>query len=333
LTAQAIRLISFDPLILANPLRTIVNNLIVGFFLFLLSTAGSTALGAEVGVLYPALREPYNKVFDTIIEGVEQQIGQTVDRYALNKDYNATELGRRIKKQNRVILALGVRGLKAAEKINPDMPVVIGAVFPSASRSVKINHSGIALVPDPELLFRQLKSIAPRIRTVSVVYNPHVNRSLIERAEQAAKSLGLTLEARPADDIRSAALIYKQILDSMNSRDNAIWLLQDATTVDSDTVLPLLLEEAWKRSLIVFSSNLVHAKRGALFSMYPNNLEMGRALGRLTEAALRTSAISDPGITVLRALKVAVNVRTAKHLGINFSKRDEQSFDLIFPTP
>jgi len=289
-------------------------------------------LGAEVGVLYPALREPYNKIFDTIIEGVEQQIGQTVNRYALTKVYNATELGRRIKKQNKVILALGVRGLKAAEKINPDLPVVVGAVFPSASQSAKINHSGITLVPDPELLFRQLKAIAPRIRTVSVVYNPHINQSLIDRARRAAERLGLTLEAKPADDIRSAALTYKQILDAMNSRDNAIWLLQDAT-VDSDTILPLLLEEAWKRSLIVFSSSLIHAKRGVLFSMYPNNLEMGRELGRLAKAALRNSSSSDPGISVLKALKVAVNLRTAKHLGINFSKRDEQSFDLIFPTP
>jgi len=314
-------------------LRTIANNLLLGIFLFLLASAGSTAMGAEVGVLYPVLREPYNKVFDTIIAGVEQQIGQSVDRYALNKDYNATELGQKIKRQNRVILALGVRGLKAAEEIKPDIPVVVGAVFPSASDSAKINHSGITLEPDPELLFRQLKAIAPRIKTVSVVYNPRINRSLIDRAERAAQHLGLTLEARPADDIRSAARTYKQILDTMNSRDNAIWLLQDATTADSDTILPLLLEEAWTRNLIVFSSSLIHAKRGALFSMYPNNLEMGRELGRLAQATLRGASSSDSGIAVLRALKVAVNVRTAKHLGINFSKRDEQSFDLIFPAP
>ena len=311
-------------------MRTIANNLLVGLFLMLLASAGSTASSAEVGVLYPALREPYNKVFDTIIQGVEQQIGQTVDRYALNKEYDATELGRRIK-QNKVILALGVRGLKAAEKINPDIPVVVGAVFPSADQSAKISLSGISLVPAPELLFKQLQAIAPRIRTVSVVYNPHLNRSLIDRAEQAAKRLGLTLEARPADSIRSAALIYKQILDAMNNHDNAIWLLQDATTVDSDTIVPLLLNEAWKRGIVIFSSNLAHAKRGVLFSMYPNNLEMGRELGRLAQAALRNSSSPDTSIVVLRALKVAVNVRTAKHLGIDFSKRDEQSFDLIFP--
>ena len=287
-------------------------------------------MGAEIGVLYPALREPYNKVFDTLIEGV-QQIGQTVDRYALNKNYNVTERAQRIKKHNKVILALGVRGLKAADKINPDIPVIVGAVFPSASQSAKINHSGISLVPDPELLFIQLKAIAPRIKTVSVVYNPQMNRSLIDRAERTAKRLGLTLEARPADDVRSAALTYKQLLDAMNSRDNAIWLLQDDTTVDSDTILPLLLEETWKRGLVLFSSNLVHAKRGALFSMYPNNLEMGRELGRLAKAALHNSSSSDTGIVVLRALKLAVNLRTAKHLGIDFSKRDQQSFDLIFP--
>lgn len=296
--------------------------------------ASSKALGATYGVLYPALREPYKKVFDTIIEGIEQQAGGIIDRYPLQKNVDVSQLSRTIEgRNNRVLIALGLRGLKTIQQLNLGIPVVIGAVLPSALQSAKINSTGISLVPDPELLFRQLKALAPKITTVSVIYNPNTNQSLIDKAKQAARSLGIELDAEPARDLREAALIYKQKLKSIDSRSNAIWLLQDVSTVDSDTILPIILEQAWSKGIIVFSSNLIHAKRGALFAMYPDNLNMGRSLGRLAQQVRRGAPSGGTGIAMLRALKLAVNMRTAKHLGITFSKRYEQSIDLVFPNP
>jgi putative ABC transport system substrate-binding protein len=110
-----------------------------------------------------------------------------------------------------------------------------------------------------------------------------------------------------------------------------LWLPQDSVTVEESSVLPLVLQEAWKRSLVVFSSSVSHVKRGALFSLYPNNIELGRnladtALGRASSGGAAVRAIMP-----LREVLVAVNVRTAGHLGLGIGTRQQQAFDMVFP--
>ena len=45
--------------------------------------------------------------------------------------------------------------------------------------------------------------------------------------------------------------------------------------------VPMALEAAWKRRLVVFSSNPLHVKRGTLFALYPDHELMGSALADL----------------------------------------------------
>lgn len=304
-------------------------------FVFCLTLAASGwgfANGAALGVVYPEVREPYKKIFETIIDGIEYETGSRVDQYTFNPAFDRASLVAKIAdNQNHVVLALGLGGLKAVSQLNLDVPIVIGAILPSSVEALGSIAGGISLMPDPDQLFEKLKRLVPTITTVSVVYNPAVNQQLIDQAKVSAQSLKLTLDARVANDIREAALIYRELAENIDSQTNAIWLLQDSTTIDSDAVLPSLLEQAWKRRLTVFSSKLVHVKRGALFSMYPDNFKMGRELGKLARTV--TEDTIPATIYTLKALKVAVNLRTAKHLGIDLSSRDGRSFDLVFPRP
>lgn len=296
-----------------------------------LQTAWGLANGATVGVVYPELREPYSKIFDTIMDGIEQQMGEKIDRYGVAKQYDIEVLDKKIRNRgNKLLVALGGRGVKVVEQLpNNPLPVVVGAVLPSSVTPNPMGRSGISLVPDPQLLFMKLKSFVPGIKTVSVVYNPDNNRFLIETAIQSGNDLGILVDARAANDLRDAALIYRELLETIDHKTNAIWLIQDASTLDSNVILPLILQQAWNRDLVVFSNNLVLAKRGALFSMYPDNLNMGKELAKLAQSILSNS--NALGIRVLRALKIAVNIRTAKHLNINFTLQQEKSFDLVFP--
>ena len=63
--------------------------------------------------------------------------------------------------------------------------------------------------------------------------------------------------------------------------DSALWLLQDRKIVDSKVVLPFILEKAWQKNIVVFSSALSHVKKGVLFSMYPDNQSHGEQLAKL----------------------------------------------------
>lgn len=305
-----------------------VQSIFIPLFFLLITSVDANA--ATVGVLYPELREPYSKVFDAIILGIEDVMGNNIDRHKLIKNFNIDAIEERIqRKQNKVILALGMRSVKAVSQLSNDIPVVLGAVLPSSVGVENTAWSGIFLVPDPDLIFEQLKLFAPNISKVSVVYNPAYNNFLIEKAVKYSADRGIKLDARPVEDIREAALVYKRLLDEVETGTDAIWLLRDPTSVDTDVILPLVLQEAWNRAVVTFSNHLVHTKRGALFSLYPDNKSMGKALAKLAESVLSQS--QPQGFVTLKTLKIAVNLRTAKHLGIKFTSRQEKSFDLVFP--
>ena len=113
---------------------------------------------------------------------------------------------------------------------------------------------------------------------------------------------------------------------------DALWLPQDTTTVDDDTILPFVLRQSWNRDLPVFSSNVTHVKRGALFALYPDNVELGRALAQAAVRYLSGSKHGVEGVQALREVKSAINTRTAAHLGLSLDTK-LAGYDLVFPTP
>lgn len=298
---------------------------------FIKVAAASALSGANIAVLYPDIGEPYRSVFSKIIEGIEDKAKVRVASYAIGSNQNIAELSGELKRQNvRVVIALGKNGLKAATALDRSaINIVAGGVLAvpeSEARGIAV-HS---LAPDPELLFAKLKYLVPQAKRVHVVYDPHQNAWLISLARAAARAQGLELQVHEAPDLKTAMQQYQAFFSSADAHD-ALWLPQDSTTVEESAVLPLVLQEAWNRNVTVFSSSLAHVKRGILFSLYPNNLELGRDLAN---SALGQLASSDaaPGVLPLKDVLLAVNVRTASHLGLNINNK-QQNFDLVFPEP
>lgn len=285
-----------------------------------------------MAIIYPDIGEPFRSVFAKIIEGIEDQTKTRIPRYAVGANANMQELSNELKRQDiRVVIALGRNGLKAAGALDRDVSVVAGGVLSVPESGV---HRGVvhSLAPDPALLFAQLKGLMPTARRVLVVHDPRQNAWLIRRAREVARLHGLEVVATEADDLKTAIRFYQETFASADPRRDVLWLPQDSTTVDEFTVLPLVLQESWNRSIAVFSSSVAHVKRGALFSLYPNNVGLGRSLA--ASALGPASAASQParGVLPLKDVLVAVNLRTANHLGIQLGSR-QQSFDLVFPEP
>lgn len=282
----------------------------------------------NIAVLYPDLGEPYRAIFAKIIEGVEAQIGARVASYAVGGTQSEQDILSSLKRQDvKVVIALGRQGLKAASGLAREYNVVVGGVV-SAPDDEARNYSVISLAPDPGMLFERLKHFMPGARRVIVVYDPRQNAWLMRLARDAARKHGLELQAVEASDLKAAVRTYQDLLASADPKRDALWLPQDSTTVEDTSVLPLVLEGAWNRNLAVFSSSVTHVKRGALFSLYPNNMALGR---QLAASALSYPA-GNPAATVapLKDALLAVNVRTASHLGLTLTA-SQQNIDLIFP--
>jgi putative ABC transport system substrate-binding protein len=291
-----------------------------------------TQTAGAMAVIYPDIGEPYRSVFAKIIEGIEDNAKSAVRSYPIGPNQDPVELNALLKRNGtRVVIALGRQGLKATSALDRDIPVVVGGVL-AVPEVENRSLTGISLTPDPALLFSRLKNLLPGIKRVIVVYNPQHNDWLIKFARDAARAQGLELVAHEARDLAAAARAYETAFAGSDGRRDAVWLPQDATTVDENTILPLVLKESWNRNVPVFSSSFLHVKKGALFALYPNNLELGRTLASSALAVMSGDA-RRRGVLPLREVQTAVNLRTASHIGLTIGYQQQRSFDFIFPEP
>ena len=292
---------------------------------------GRPAHAQTLTVLYPDLGNPYRSVFNEIIQGIEEQSKARARGIALAPNSDIAEL-RGALKNGKVVIALGRQGLKAASALDPVLGVVAGGVSGMGAAPDSERLSGISLTPDPALLFGLLKSLMPGARRVIVIYNPQANEPLIRLAREAARGLGLELVAVEAADLAGAARAYEAQFAAADSRRDALWLPQDPVTVEETTILPLVLRESWSHNLAVFSSSMLHVKQGVLFGLYPNNVQLGRDLAALAQA-IQNGEPPRHGLSPLRAVRTAINTRTASHLGLNLVAGQQRSFDAVFPEP
>lgn len=287
---------------------------------------------ASIAVVYPDLGEPYRSVFVQIIEGIEDAAGAPVRQYAVGSNADPSELRAQLKRNGvKVAITLGRQGLKAMSGLDKDIAVVAGGVL-SLPETESRNLLAVSLTPDPALLFSRLKNLLPGMRRVIVIYNPQQNEWLIRLAREAAKVHSLELVTYEARDLSSAARTYETAFATIDGKRDAIWLPQDSTTVDESAVLPMILKESWNRNVPVFSSSFLHVKKGVLFALYPNNVEMGRTLANSAFGILSGDS-RRRGVLPLREVNTAVNVRTASHIGLNIGYQQQRSFDYIFPEP
>ncbi|HEX6734350.1 MAG TPA: ABC transporter substrate binding protein [Azonexus sp.] len=293
-----------------------------------LATAGG-GIG-PIAVLYPDIGEPYRSVFSKIIEGIEENAETRITTYAVGSNFNAEAISGELKRRDiRVVIALGRNGLRAASALDKDIGVVAGGVV-SVPDGDERSGAILSLAPDPALLFAKLKSLSPKSQRIHVVFDPRQNGWLIKLAREAARAQGFELLAQEAGDLKSGLAIYQSIFASADPRRDALWLPQDSATVDDSLVLPLVLQESWARSIPVFSSNVSHVKRGALFALYPDNVELGRNLAA-SAVGLASGNPAVRGVLPLRNVLTAFNTRTAGHLGLAPSPLQQRSFSLLFP--
>jgi putative ABC transport system substrate-binding protein len=291
--------------------------------------SGGMVRAQSLTVLYPEIGEPYRAVFAEIIHGIEEQSRARVRGIPL-----AGEAGdlRAMLKNGKVVIALGRQGLKAADTLEAATGVVVGGVGATPEGERGGHLSGISLTPDPALLFGLLKTLIPAARRVIVIYNPQTNEPLIRLAREAARAQGLELVALEASSLAVAARVYEAQLAGADVRRDALWLPQDAVTAEETTILPLVLKESWRRNLPVFSSSVLHVKKGVLFGVYPDHVQLGRDLAALA-LALQNGETVKRGMMPLRAVRTALNIRTASHIGLDLVASQQRNFDAIFPLP
>lgn len=292
--------------------------------------AWAQAAREPLPVLYPDIGEPFRAVFEKIMDGIDEKLPQRALRLAVAAQSDtAPALAELRRRRPGLVIALGRAGLRAAASVEGPLDIVgSGVIGPTDSDArVAALHS---LAPDPSLLLARLRQLQPGVKRVQVVYSPANSAWLMRLAQQAARAQGLELRVFEADDLRGAVLRYQELLADATPHD-ALWLPQDPVTVEESTIVPLVLREAWNRALPLFSSNLAHVRRGALFALFPNNTALGHRLATTALALSSAAGGTARGVMPLREVFASLNTRTAGHLGVDFNPKQHGSYDLLLP--
>ncbi len=287
---------------------------------------------AVIGVLYPQVRPPYEKVFLDIIRGLKGYPSIAVKTYALPRRFDVKDIKAWVEREDMdALVVLGRRGVKAAEALAPSIPVVASGTLLTPEQDSAIT-AGISLAVDPEKLFLTLLALMPQVERVFVVYHPAYNAWLIKKAKQVAERLGLVLKSYPAHTLKEAVQRYRDIFEEIRPGRDALWLPLDSMTVNDQVILPMVLDVSWDRYLVLFSSNPAHVQKGAFFALYPDNEALGRRLGALALELLR-GKLHHQRILFVEDVKLAVNVRVAEHFGLGPERLRRVRIDVFFPRP
>lgn len=290
-------------------------------------SSGLWAADTRVLVIYPDTRPPYQLIFQKIIEGIETYPDNQIDTFLLDQNTRAIDLAKTLKeKPYDGVIALGKNSLNLVTSIKDKPITIIGAAITDPDNVVLPT---MTLVPSPAALFSKLNGLLPDGKRIYTVYSKKSGQWVIDLANQAATDQGIALIAKPAENITEMAQQYRQILESMSSRSDILWISIDGRSLDWP-ILQDILETAWHKDLTIVSSHLSDAKKGVLFSFFADHYNMGVELNTELHKAIKQKSLT-PQLLPVKSLGIAANVRTADHLNLNIDQSERRQFHFVFP--
>ena len=279
-------------------------------------------------VWYPELTKPYSNVFDEILLGILSNSKAPTVTIPLDAGSSVTTL--RYQSGEPLInpvIVLGQQAIQLAGKFDQSYRFVAGATY---HPPIQDNFVFISYHPSPKYVYRHLKLLFPDIVSLYVVFGPTSNQWLKSVALEEAQAEGINLKHFEAHSLRESAQIIRGITQGIDAEREAVWIIPDQSVIDDKVIVPYLLSEAWKKNVVVISNSLAHVDRGMLFALYPDNVRLGEKMADISRQ-IASDRYKGPKVQALDELKYAINVRTAKHLGLELDQARLKRYDLVFP--
>ncbi|MCB1810667.1 MAG: hypothetical protein KDK04_02940 [Candidatus Competibacteraceae bacterium] len=276
----------------------------------------------------PITTPPYQSLVREIIQGIGLSAGEhPVIVESIATDHTPGELRHWLGQvKPAVVITLGREPTQRFEALQSATPQLIGLLDLTPQTRPKAN--GISLAIDPTQVFETFQLLALPVHRVHVVFNPRYDQWLVDLAHKRALDYGFVLQPYSASNLEQAIPQFQHIFNTMDAASEVLWLLADNQLVDTDIVLPFIVEKAWVHRVMVISNNLLHTRLGILLGLYPDNIALGQALGQQALALMRQPDQA-LGIRPMTAVKRAINLRIAVRLGLTVNRAVQEHFDLV----
>src|ERR1700722_437416 len=221
----------------------------------------------------------------------------------------------------RVILANTILSVRAAQNLNPPVPIVMLAINDPVRTGLIASlarpggyTTGMATMNEdltPKLLEFQ-KELVPAAKTIAVLFNPvnPTNLLYIENLKMAANTLGMTVSAI---ELKSLEMLESAFLTIAAQRPDTIQLVSDSGNVDlSDRIA------AWAISqrLPSFCTFTDYALLGGLLAYGVSLRQLAIRAGHFVRRILDGAKPGDLPVEQPTRIELVINLKTAKALGL-----------------
>jgi putative ABC transport system substrate-binding protein len=218
-----------------------------------------------------------------------------------------------------VIHASAFVAIQAARKATQTIPIVahdyetdpIAAGFVSTLARPGGNITGMFL-DIPEIvgkLLELLKTTLPRLRVITVLWDPLTGRSQVVAAEQAARTLGLDIQIREA----RAATLEQTVRAIAAGKAQALVLLGSPVI---SAGFPKIADATTAARLPTIALLPAFARLGGLMAYGPDAPEQYRQEGRMIAKILKGAKPADLPVERPTKFYLLINLKTAKALGL-----------------
>lgn len=313
---------------------------ILYFFVLILTPFLSTSYGRStkdkdikkslevVGITQIVAHESLNKVYKGIIdvlkkEGFEDK--KEIDIHFANAHGDmstAVQIAEQFRAKNpKLIIAITTPSAQAVLNNiqGTSIPLIfatvtdpVGAKLVSSLQNPGKNVTGTRNVAPIRKQLQLLKSVLPELNTIGIVLNYSEDNSVqsLAMVQKEAKTLSIQVVTSATDNSSTVAESLAGIIHKVD----AVFLLQDNTVASA---LPSLLHTAKMAKKPVFSTYVEAVRKGALMGLAYDEYYIGVQTGKIAVKVLKGTKASDIPVEDPHKLDLAINLKTAKDLGIS----------------
>lgn len=316
-------------------LRKAINIVIL---LYLLGTAIMSCLAAEETVI-ASIKSWDIEAYNTALEGFNKALEDGgVKARLLNYNMKGSEEAgheiaeKVISKKPDVVLTLGTRATRIAVQDIGAIPVVFSMVLePVSSGFVKSmnspgsNLTGASMNIPIKVQFEALKSVVPGLKRVGVLYNTEENGVIIDKASTISKGMGLELIAIAVHSEKEVP----RTMSNLGRRIDALWMVADKIVFSPASRQFILIHTLDNKiPFMGISSHFVES--GALLALSCDYADIGRQSGQLVLKMLNGAQPRDLAVTVPEKIRLTINLKTAKRIGLNIPLQIVDAADKVF---
>ena len=164
-----------------------------------------------------------------------------------------------------------------------------------------------------EAQLKMIRELLPDAETIGILYTTSEANSIysISRYEKYAEDYGFTLETAGVTNTSEVSLAAAGLLEKVDCITN----LTDNTVVSA---LPTILDQAGKKKIPVFGSEIEQVKKGCLAAEGLDYINLGKETGKMAAKVLKGEAKAEEmDYELLTDSSLYINEEAARNLGIS----------------